>query len=207
MRQHTLHRRGLQGFTLIELLIAITIFAIIGVMALGGYNELIKQRERGDATMARVRALQLTMTRLAQDFEQAEPRPIRDGTAATARAAFLVDATTTYLVEFTHAGWTNPAGVQRSTLQRVAYRVADGKLYRDYWTVLDRTLTNMPVDVALLDKVSSMTLRFMDQNRQWQTTWPATATGGGNRRSMPMAVEITLQLEDWGEIKRLVELP
>lgn len=194
------------GFTLLELLIAITIFAVIGAMALGGYNQLLTQRERADVSMARIRATQLAVTRIAQDFEQLEPRPVRDPTAQTQRAALMIDTSGTYAVEFTRAGWSNPAGVQRSTLQRAAYRLQDGKLYRDYWTVLDRTLNSMPVEVNLLDKVTAFKLRFMDQNRQWQTIWPIAGAGAAGARNLPLAVEFTLQLEDWGEIKRVVEV-
>lgn len=194
------------GFTLLELLIAITIFAVIGAMALGGYNQLLSQRERADVSMARIRATQLAVTRIAQDFEQLEPRPVRDPTAQTQRAALMIDTSGTYVIEFTRAGWSNPAGVQRPTLQRVAYRLQDGKLYRDYWTVLDRTLNSMPLEVNLLDKVTAFKLRFMDQNRQWQTIWPTAGAGAAVARNLPLAVEFTLQLEDWGEIKRVVEV-
>lgn len=198
-----------QGFTLLELLIAITIFAVIGVMAFGGYNELILQRTRAGETMARVRALQLAVSRLAHDFEQLEPRPIRDPTAQIGHAALVADLTNVYIVELTRSGWTNPAGVQRPTLQRVGYRLVDGKLYRDYWTVLDRTLSSTAVETQILDKVDGLTFRFMDRSRQWQTSWPGKGINAGNTllRSLPLAVEFTLTLKDWGEIKRVVEVP
>lgn len=196
------------GFTLLELLIAITIFAIIGALALGGYNQLLAQRARADESMARIRITQLAVTRIAQDFVQLEPRPVRDATAQTQRPALMTEAGGLYAVEFTRSGWSNPAGVQRPTLQRVAYRVQDNKLYREYWTVLDRTLATTPVEVDLLDKVTNFSLRFMDQNRQWQTSWPMGAAGAPSERAraLPLAVEFTLQLEDWGEIKRVVEV-
>jgi general secretion pathway protein J len=119
------------------------------------------------------------------------------------------------LVEFTRAGWTNPTGINRSTLQRVRYRLVDNKLYRDYWGVLDRTLNSTPIEVQLLDKVQSVTFRFMDNGRQWQTTWPAsqaTQVAGAPAasfasRDLPIAIEVTINLQDWGEIKRLVEVP
>jgi general secretion pathway protein J len=198
-----------RGFTLMEILVAIAIFAVVSVLALTGYNELIKQREHASASMARVRAVQRTVTRMTQDFEQLEPRPIRDATAATTNAALLATTGGTTLAEFTRAGWTNPAGVSRSTEQRVAYRIVNGELFRDYWTVLDRTLNSTPVETKLLDKVKTVTLRFMDKNRQWQTVWPSSisATGAsGSNADLPKAVEITLTLEDWGEIKRLIEV-
>lgn len=197
------------GFTLVEIIVAIAIFAVVSVLALSGYNELIRQREIAAGSMARVRDVQRTVTRLTQDFEQLEPRRIRNATAATTDAALLATGGSTTLAEFTRGGWTNPAGVSRSTEQRVAYRLINGELYRDYWTVLDRTLSSKPAETKLLDKVQTMTLRFMDNNRQWQTVWPASisATGAsGSNADLPRAVEITLTLEDWGEIKRVVEV-
>lgn len=200
---HTYHT----GFTLLELLIAVSIFAVVGVLAMSGYNELLMQRDRADETMARARSVQRAMTRLTQDFEQLEARPVRNATATTTDPALYMG--TQCVIELTRAGWTNPAGVARSTLQRVCYRLADGKLYRDYWTVLDRTLSNPAVQAQLVDKVSAFSLRFMDHNRQWQTTWPPITVGGSPQqraRRLPMAVEITLKLDDWGELKRVIEV-
>lgn len=204
-----LHPARAAGFTLLELLIAVSIFAVVGILAMSGYNELLMQRERAAQTMLRARTIQRAMTRLAQDFEQLEPRPVRDATATTTNPALYFNSGGTYRVELTRAGWTNPAGVSRATLQRVGYRLLDGKLYRDYWTVLDRSLSSTPLQAQLLDRVTTFTLRFMDRNRQWQTTWPADSVGGSGierARRLPMAVEITLTLEDWGELKRVIEV-
>ena len=112
------------------------------------------------------------------------------------------------MLEFTRAGWSNSAGVQRSTMQRVDYRLQDNKLYRDYYTVLDRTLTNEPVASEILDKVRAVTFRFMDGNHIWQGQWPplAGASGGIAGRTRPIAVEITLDTEDWGKVVRVVEV-
>jgi general secretion pathway protein J len=196
-----------RGFTLLELLIAIAIFAIVAVLAMGGYNQLLMQRERASQSMQRARSIQRAVIRLTQDFQQLEPRPVRDATATVSNPA-LFAPTNSYTAEFTRAGWTNPAGVSRATLQRVGYRLTDGKLYRDYWTVLDRGLNAVPVQAQLIDKVKSFTLRYMDFSRQWQTSWPANSVGGlGRDRALPLAVEITLTLEDWGEIKRVIEVP
>jgi general secretion pathway protein J len=196
------------GFTLIELLIAIVIFAIVAIMAMGGYNELIKQREHAAETMLRVRTVQRAVARITQDMMQLEPRPVRDSTASTVNPALYINSNGC-LLELTRAGWTNPVGMPRSTLQRVCYRLSDNKLYRDYWASLDRNLSNTPQQAELLGQITSMTFRFMDGNHQWQTTWPANSTGGtGNARAraLPLAVEVTLKLSDWGDITRIIEI-
>jgi general secretion pathway protein J len=208
-----------RGFTLLELLIAMAIFAVIGAMALGGYMQLARQSERLEASMKRTRAVQMTMMRFAQDFSELEPRSVRDALGSSSEPAILADARGTHIVQFTRAGWSNPAAIPRSTLQRVAYRIEDGKLYRDHWAVLDRTLTTEPVKVEMLDQVLSLKLRYMNRSRAWVDQWPATNTSAtpvqstnpnnpsGTLNDRPLAVEVTLELEDFGSLMRLIEVP
>ncbi|HEX7116754.1 MAG TPA: type II secretion system minor pseudopilin GspJ [Steroidobacter sp.] len=197
------------GFTLLEILVAVAIFAIIGLLALGGYNELVKQSETLESTARRTREVQAAVHRLTQDFAMLEPRPVRDVLGDSRRAALVSNTDQTErLVELTRSSWTNPSGVPRSTLQRVGYRLENGKLRRDYWSALDRTLTAEPASAVLLDDVRSMSLRFLDQNLEWHEQWPPRrAAGPEPMRVLPVAVEIKLELEDWGEIVRLVEIP
>ncbi len=109
------------------------------------------------------------------------------------------------LVAFTRGGWANPAGIQRPTLERVSYRFANGTLRRMHWTVLDETEAAQPVRRDLLTHVKSVSFRFMNDARQWTTQWPPLGATG--LRTRPYAVEITLELEDWGHVVRVVEVP
>ncbi len=109
------------------------------------------------------------------------------------------------LVAFTRGGWANPAGIQRPTLERVSYRFANGTLRRMHWTVLDDTEGTVPVRRDLLTHVKSVSFRFMNESRQWINQWPGLGVTG--LRTRPFAVEITLELEDWGHIVRVIEVP
>ena len=201
-------RARMAGFTLVEILVATFIFAIVGALAMGGYNELTKQRDVLDASASRTRAVQSAVQRITQDFAMLEPRPVREPLGETLEPAIHADrGGGEQLVDLTHSGWSNPAGVPRSTLQRVEYRLQDGKLRRDYWLVLDRTLSAEPQSTVVLDKVRSVSLRYMDQNLGWHDQWPPLGAAGPDAaRMLPIAVEITLELEDWGKIVRLVEV-
>lgn len=205
------HRLGERGFTLLEVLVAMAIFAVLGILAMSGYNELSRQSERVEQSMERVRAVQLAIMRITQDFSELEPRPVRDPLGSTTEAVLLANARIDDLARLTRAGWSNPAGVARSTLQRVAYRIEDGKLIREHWTVLDRTLSSEPISAPLLDRVSNAKLRFLDRNRVWSDQWPPVASQSGNLQTnpndRPIAVEVTLELEDFGELTRLIEVP
>jgi general secretion pathway protein J len=198
-----------RGFTLIEILVAVAIFAIVGMLAFGGYSELMRHSERLRESAARTRAIQTAVHRLAQDFASLEPRPVRAQLGDNVEPALVADARNDRIAEFTHSGWSNPAGVPRSTLQRVSYTLEDDRLTRNYWVMLDRTLATEPVRTVLLDGVKSVKLRFMTGQRRFTEQWPALdarRAGPDATRVLPIAVEITIELEDWGTITRLVEV-
>ncbi|HXS89757.1 MAG TPA: type II secretion system minor pseudopilin GspJ [Steroidobacteraceae bacterium] len=197
-----------RGFTLLEVLVAVVIFGIISILAYGGYNQLIRQSEIVESSATRTRAIQSTVQRMAEDFEMLEPRPIREPLGETLEPALRAGGTRVdTLLDLTRSGWTNPAGLTRSTLQRVTYRLMDNKLERAYWNALDRTLTTEPTSAVLLDKVRTASFRFMDQNQTWHEQWPPLGYSGPDAvRLRPIAVEVTLELEDWGKLVRLLEV-
>jgi general secretion pathway protein J len=200
-------RRHASGFTLMEVLVAVAIFVIVGTLALGGYNELSKQSGIVEDSARRTRAVQSTVQRMTQDFASIEPRPVREAIGDSIEPALRSASGTDLIAELTRSGWSNPAGVPRSTLQRVAYRLDNDKLYREYWPVLDRTLAAEPLRAELVDRVRSVGLRFMDGNQTWHQQWPPAGYSAPDApRARPIAVEITLELEDWGRIVRLVEV-
>jgi general secretion pathway protein J len=199
------------GFTLVELLVAMAIFTVVGALALGGYTQLQKQSEIAAQRLDRMREIQTAVQTIANDFEQLEPRPIREPLGETRLPALLAGKSVDYPVQLTRGGWSNTAGLARPTLQRVAYRVDQDGLWRDHWPVLDRTLSAEPIRRNLLKSVRGVSFRFLDPNSQWLDRWPASdAVDEAGRealeRSRPRAAEIVLDLEDWGQIRRLVEI-
>jgi general secretion pathway protein J len=196
------------GFTLLEVLVAMAIFAFVGVMAFSGYTQLQKQSEYQQQRLERVHEVQRAVQTIALDLMQIEPRPIREPIGDQRIPAVIAGSSPEYKIEFSRAGWTNTAGLPRATVQRVAYRIDQDGLWRDYWRVLDRTQSSEPVRVNLLTHVRGVTFRFMNQSRQWVDRWPQLegVASPTQERGRPAAVEVTLDLEDWGEIKRVVEV-
>jgi len=195
-----------RGFTLLELLVAIAIFAVVSTLALTGYTQLQQQSEYAEQRLNRLREVQRAVQTLCQDLEQLEPRPVRQPLGDGQMPALQVTDTLDYRLQLTRAGWSNTAGLPRPTLQRVGYRLDENQLWRDHWPVLDRTLVVEPVKQRMLDGVRSITFRFLPANRDWVDRWPAQQVGGRTDRSRPAAIEVVLELEDWGEIRRLVEI-
>jgi general secretion pathway protein J len=196
------------GFTLLELLVAMAIFAILGTLALSGYTELQQQSEYAEQRLERLREVQRAVQALAQDLAQIEPRPIREPLGESLVPAVLAMDSVEYGLQFTRAGWSNTAGLSRPTLQRVGYRLDGEGLWRDHWPVLDRTLATEPTRVKLLGEVRSVRFRFMNAARDWVERWPVSdgSDVAGSERLRPAAVEIVLDLEDWGEIRRVIEV-
>src|SRR2546423_11706668 len=148
---------------------------------------------------------------LEQDFVQLAPRPVRAPVGYTWQPSLQGSSTTQPLAALTRGGWTNPNGLQRPGLQRVAYFFENGTLRREYWTVLDPTQSNTTVKRDLMTHLLGVTVRYMDQSLQWQDQWPPLTVAGGfaqgsSLRGRPIALEITLDTEDWGKVVRIVEV-
>jgi type II secretion system protein J len=130
-------------------------------------------------------------------------------TTTTGAGTFTSSNTAQTIMTFTRAGWANPAGIQRPALERVTYILENGTLRREHFPVLDAVMTTPTVRRELLDKVKSVTVRYMDVSFNWRDQWPPQALAGdpnANLRLRPIAVEVTLELEDWGSIVRVIEI-
>ncbi len=201
------------GFTLLELLVAMGIFAVIGAMALGGLNAIVGQETQARAQADRLGTLQRALRLIATDLGSADPRYVRDVLGTEHELPLLAEGRGDYLIRLTRGGWPNPAKLpHRGTLQRVQYRLDDGKLIREYWPVLDLgTLGQPPRTEELLTGVDNVKLLFYDASAgasgEWVTEWPPLRNAAGAPAGRPQGIRVTLDLEDWGVIERLIEVP
>jgi len=192
-----------RGFTLLELLVAMAIF---GVLAFGGLMTVLEQREIAEEQAARWREVHAGVRTMTRALQQLHPRPARDVLGDRHEGAVRARPGERHALALTRGGWPNPAGLPRPALQRVAYRLEGERLIREYWPVLDRTLGTDAVVTELITGVERMELRLMDWRGRWQTQWPPPdVPPEAALRLAPRAVEIVLELEDMGEISRLVE--
>ncbi len=192
-----------RGFTLLELLIASIIFAIMAIMAYGGLSNVIDNSKASEQALKRLRQIQQSVSVLNRDFSQIIQRDIRDE-YGNVQPYLMAGNNIDMLVEFTRGGRVNPANLLRSSLLRVAYRFEDEKLIRLQWPYLDRAQEAEPKETVILDIIDSVTLRFLDQNGEWHEQWPPLSAGAGGATVTELfAMEIVMQLNDWGEIRRL----
>ncbi len=197
----TNHQRG---FTLLEIIIAVGIFAVISALAYGGLNTVLRSAHKTEAVAADLQQLQLAMSIIQQDLSQITNRPVRNEFGER-EGAVLSPGTFGRLISFTRRGWKNPAERPRSTLQRVAYRLDDTTLVREYWPQLDASPGVETLQFPLLEGVTEVRFRFMDEQKKWRSEWPPISATK-KILSPPIAVEITLVTEKWGSIPRLFVL-
>lgn len=201
-----------KGFTLIELLVAMAIVAVIGVMALGGLSEVIRQQEIAQARADRWHEIQFAMRIISQDLAQIHPRPTREELGDAWQPSVLVSPSSQFLLELSRGGWANPTAFPRGSVLRVAYDLEDddlegGVLVRFHWSVMDRRLETLPIRTELLTGVEEIEIRMRDANGephlgQWP---PLTVTGGDRLFVRPRLMEFRINLDDFGWVWRAAE--
>jgi general secretion pathway protein J len=124
------------------------------------------------------------------------------------QSSFSGSSTTTVpLADLTRAGWSNTAGQQRGTMQRVSYALVGDVLKRSYTTALDTVQGTQPQVQNLFSQVKSVQLRYLDGNQTWQNLWPpANLQTPDSLWTRPLAVEVTIEFKDWGTVRRLIEV-
>ncbi|MEN8178072.1 MAG: type II secretion system minor pseudopilin GspJ [Pseudomonadota bacterium] len=192
------------GFTLLELLIAITVFSILSTITYSGLKTVLDAEQQTRNHLERLSQIQIGLNLAQRDIEQAIARQIRDEFGEPL-PAMRSGSLTGMLLEFTHGGYSNPLELKRSRLQRVAYQLEDNSLYRLTWPALDRAQDTSPRKSILLEKINSAEIKFYDQQMKPHAEWPAGTNGNDQNPQYPLpkALEIILDLETMGRIRRL----
>lgn len=223
-------RRSQQGFTLLEMVIAIALSALVAAMAYESFDGASRNAERTREVLNSVNKLDKAWQLIAQDMRTIIPlSPVLASPQLKFEAASLKtkgkDSFQVVMV-FARRGWVNPLGRVRSDLQQVNYRVAEGKLWRDYLPERNLPLENIDFErdsfhQLLLENVIDVQLRFLsdariksegksvlegsDYSRNWEPMWPPV--NGAGASAMPIALEITIETEGGGRSVRLFEIP
>ncbi|MDH5379023.1 MAG: type II secretion system minor pseudopilin GspJ, partial [Gammaproteobacteria bacterium] len=169
-------------------------------------NNVLNTKAHTEEQADRLTALQQTFVFMQRDFEQVINRSVRDG-FGDHQAALVADQFGKYRFQLTRTGLLNPAGLPRSNLQRVAYRLDEKKLYRMYWLALDQGGEEEPVERMLFDGVESMQVRYLGDD--WTEAWPPLTLGGNTPTGseLPKAAEVVMELQGFGKVRRLFRIP
>ena len=192
-----------QGFTLLEILVALTVFAIIGVMSAQLLSQTVRSNESLTDRGQRLTDIHRAMHAIQRDIMQLTPRPVRDefsGPGDQPLRALMIG--TDGALEFSRDGWRNPLGLPRSEVQRVAYRWEDDKLIRGYWLVLDRAPDSEPIQQVVLEGVQQIEFFALDINANEYSFWPVI----GSSEELA-GIVMRLEIAPFGVIERVWEVP
>jgi general secretion pathway protein J len=223
------HRRQ-QGFTLLEMVVAIALSALVAAMAYESFDGASRNAERTRDVLNDVNKLDKAWQLIGQDMRNVVPlSPLLASPQLRFEAASLKTKgkdSFQVIMLFARRGWINPLGRVRSDLQQVNYRIAEGKLWRDYLPERNMPLENIDFErdsfhQLLLDNVVDIQLRFLsdarikadgkgvlegsEYSRNWEPTWPPVNGAGG--APMPVALEITIEVEGGNRSVRLFQIP
>jgi general secretion pathway protein J len=204
----------------VEVLIALAITALVGVLAYSSLSTVLTGVEGNREAMRRSHEIDRAWQVLTRDLRHFAARAVRDEFGEL-EPAMSGGQAARFALSFTRSGWHNPQLLQRSTLQRINYLWEDDALWRESYSVLDRAPDTEPRRVKLLDKVAYLEIGFLGSlqqarpgrdrdgldTRDWSDNWVIDSSQPGNALQPPVALEIRLQLEDWGEMRRLYALP
>jgi general secretion pathway protein J len=185
-----------QGFTLVEMLIALAIF---GMLTAGGVALLsfsVTSQDMTERQLATLGSIRRAGALLTSDLAQATGRPWRDGEGRQQPAFFGAAGRETRVMVLVRAGWDNPDQLPRASLQRVEYRLQNGRLLRIGFTNVDGG--GAMAIATLIDEVQQLSLRFRDQEGLWRDTWEAA-----DPAELPVAVELNVASARFGTVRQL----
>lgn len=194
-----------RGFTLVEMLVALTIFALMSVLAYRGLTAVLETRAHLTEDNRRWRDIALTLAQLEQDLTMVVDRPVRDS-GDLQQPALVGDPSAIGAIaaqlSLSRMGMGWQTGVP-ADVQRHGYRLNNGTLEQLVWPVLDQAPHSVPEVQPLLERVRRFELRYLDSAGNWQPRWPLP----GVAATLPAAVEVVVELDAGGTVTRVFALP
>jgi general secretion pathway protein J len=185
------------GFTLVELLVSLTIFGMLSAAGVALLSFSVQAQEAASVELEKLGEVRRFGSIMTSDFAQAAPRISRepDGSFRPAFVGGTGQGETT-TVSLVRRGWENLDGANRSSLQKVEYRLRGQALERVAYRFVDGAPPMEPV--VLAEGVRSLRLRYRDKEGAWRERWDPVEIS-----ELPRAVELILDTEQAGTVRQL----
>ncbi len=200
--------RQMRGFTLLEMLVAMAVFAIMSLVAYQGLRAVLDADVVTREQAQRLADLQVTLSVLERDLAQVIDVAVRDEYGDRLPPLRLRAGGDTDLLELVRAG---AGGDQR--IRRTAWRITERGLEREMWPGIDIVDTEAMrvrpfAELVGTEQVLGLDSGFFfiirsDEGLQRVESWPP-ADAGGDSTTLPLAVELVLDLPGVGPVRRLM---
>lgn len=176
------------GFTLVEMMVALFVFSLLSVAGVVMLRSAVNSDEVTAQNLSEMAEVQRFVSLMEADLSQAAARTYRDDTGQT-QAAFTSEfgSDDAAFLKFIRGGQSNLNGEARSNLERVEYRLNEGRLERLRYQATDGGKISEPA--ILLTEVTDLQIRFRNKRGQWAGSWEV-----GRLADLPRAVELVFQL-------------
>jgi general secretion pathway protein J len=204
MTQTSAGPRAMGGFTLMEVMVAIVIMAMIAVMTSQSFSTAMQSSEATQEAIERLAKVDRVWVLLENDIRNMMPLVPQVENAEPLPAIYVADSGE-YRLTLLRGGYANPLHLPRTEMVRIGYRFEESVLWRDTWiNIADNDERNAKPQ-KILDNIEEIYIKVLRAENSsfsggpWGEQWPAT---GLPLHAIPAALEVTLKLEDFGEIKR-----
>ena len=189
-------RSAEHGFTLVEMLIALMIFGMLTAAGVTLLTLTVRTQETSERLLGQLGQVRALSALLTADLGQAAPRIRRDRDGRRIAAFRGSAGNEDQLIVLTRRGWDEESDSPHSALQRVEYRLSEGRLVRRVFTQVDGVAR--AVTQELLGGVRSARLRYRDREGGWRDNWDPT-----DPSLLPRAVELITDDEVHGQVRQL----
>ena len=192
-----------QGLTLIEVSVAIAIMAIVYVLSQQAISIASASYEVSEKHSERIESIDQAWFLIKQDLRNI---------LSYKMSRQYQDTIPPLVFEFGQETWLsllrgsnpNPLSLLRTELQRVAYKLDEDVIVRYTWNDPAETDFEEAYEQKILSGVEKIEVRGLPPKAQslkdrWVSEWKEP-------ESLPLALEVTITLEDRGEMKRLFML-
>lgn len=204
---------------------AIVISAMIGLMAFRSFDGAADAAEETQKALNEVGQIDKLWQTMSNDLFHVLPldqnTPFQGASLKSSGAS-----ASQMLLLFKRGNWVNFANRLRSDIQLVAYRLDQGKLYRDFLPETNRPLSEIDMErqafhQLLIDGVEDVQLRFLyegmissrgvsalqgyNYSDDWLPEWPDPVVQGA--AGIPLALEVRITLKGGEPSVRLFTFP
>jgi general secretion pathway protein J len=193
-------RSVMQGFSLIEVMVALVIFVALSFGVYQVLNQVQRSEQLTRDSSSRLNQLQKAVLIIDSDMRQIASRAVRTNGENPNKhwllwQDYLLDSDSKGLL-FTRLGWSNlNQQFPRGEVVKVGYRLVGKQLQRIRWRYPDSVAGDQGVVTPILDGVSAISARFLNQ-QEWLDSWDRVD-------ALPEAISLTLTLEDYGDVTRI----
>ncbi|MDD3675909.1 MAG: type II secretion system protein GspJ [Thauera propionica] len=184
-------RRAQCGLTLIEVVVALSVFAILGVLTWRATDHLVDARQHIGAELERWRTISRAAYRIGTELQQITPAP--DALRLSRGQGENADG------EATRLSFTALAGPDHLPT-RSAFVLVDQRL--EWWLWEEDRLAPAPERITLLAPIDAVRWRFLHDG-SWVDAWPPEQSRAS---ALPAAISLELELPDAGTLLRVFAL-